>query len=52
MGILLACGPDEEIRNLAAEAMDLEIPIDVKPIQDERIPESMWEKHMLQFYTL
>ena len=24
--------------------MDLEIPIDVKPIQDERIPESMWEK--------
>lgn len=43
-GILLACGPDEEIRNLAAEAMDLEIPIDVKPIQDERIPESMWEK--------
>ena len=43
-GLLLACGPDQKIKKLAEEGMNLEIPIELKRIEDERFPKSMWEK--------
>lgn len=48
-GLLLACGPDQEIKKLAEEGMNLEIPIELKRIEDERFRNLCGRKHTREF---
>lgn len=48
-GLLLACGPDQKIKKLAEEGMNLEIPIELKRIEDERLRNLCGRKHTWEF---